>query len=248
MPLHHLHTTYLAQLLSLPPLPPDLLAWFTAQPVGTGGAEISPPPEAALAAARASVQQTLTRSPDSILSHLSKASFLGAELRVRSARNSSLVGISGLCISETASTFALIPRDNTVRIVPKAGTQFTLTYPAFAPPAPVPPEDGEPTPPVDMDRFERVCPKVEVDFLGSNFGYRSGDRAGRKFRPAQGGGGGSGWGEDWVRGEWSTVLDSMGDDEAAQAARGGEQEGGKKQRKKGKSRRKDPPSFGRILE
>lgn len=135
--------------------------------------------------------------------------------------------------------------DNTVRIVPKAGTQFTLSYPAFAPPAPTAPEDGEPTPAVDMERFERVCPRVEVDFLGSNFGYRSGDRAGRKFRPAQGGGGGSGWGEEWVRGEWSTVLDAIGSEEPAPNS---ENIGGKKQRKTGKSRRKDPPSFGRILE
>lgn len=83
-----------------------------------------------------------------------------------------------------------------------------------------------------------------MDLLGSAFAYRSADRAGRKFRPAQGGGGGSGWGEDWVGrvGEMGKTLIEM------EATVGGEQpvrekvNGGK--RKRNKSRRKDPPAWG----
>lgn len=79
--------------------------------------------------------------------------------------------------------------------------------------------------------------------LGTSFGYRSGDRAGRKFKLAQGDGGGNGWGEEWVKSEWEGVFASM-----EQTPNNGKKLekgiGAGGMRKKGKSRRKDPLAGG----
>jgi hypothetical protein len=148
-----------------------------------------------------------------------------------------------------------------------------------------------------MEQHLRLSPRISLTLLGTSFGFRSGDRAGRKFRPAQGGGGGSGWGEEWVEGEWSEVfrgLEATAEAEskeargecgssrrqrnrkatttavAATAAAGGKtgevsadldsvivglgtpRELGEAKivhrRKRGKSRRKDPPTWGRFEE
>jgi len=100
--------------------------------------------------------------------------------------------------------------------------------------------DGEVGDGIDWKGFMKVCPMVEVDLLGSSFGFRSGDRAGRKFRAGQGGGGGSGWGEEWVKGEWQGILGMV--DAKVEGDLDGE---GRKKRKRGKARRKDPLAGGR---
>ena len=94
-----------------------------------------------------------------------------------------------------------------------------------------------------------TAPRISVPLLGTNFGFRSGDRAGRKFRPTQGGGGGSGWGETWVKGEWSEVLGLLGEEKVESRVKGGARRGESGvpvKRKRGKSRRKDPPAFGAL--
>lgn len=82
-----------------------------------------------------------------------------------------------------------------------------------------------------------------MTMLGTNFGYRSADRAGRKFKLAQGDGGGNGWGEDWVKGEWDEVFSAIqGSTKSGRKVENGLGSGG--MRKKGKSRRKDPLAGG----
>jgi ribonuclease P protein subunit POP4 len=220
-------------------------------------------------------------SAEGIQSKILKSDLTGSILLIIASRNPSLIGIKGIVIEETASTVRLISRDDIIRIIPKNGTQFQLSFPAYAPPPMTEDqrrdvERGEPEPAVDWEEHARSCPRVQLDILGTSFGYRSADRAGRKFRPAQGGGGGSGWGEEWVRGEWSGVLEGVeqemearkcpttklaqgkvserasrkGNGRKAGSGQGASESGhdanGDKKRKRGKSRRKDLPQWGRL--
>lgn len=181
--------------------------------------------------------------PESIQTALSKSDFTGSHLLVLSSRNPSLVGIRGIVIEETASTFRLVSPDHTARVIPKNGTQFELSFPAYSPaPAPASASIGDTRAKgeageageeqqrdagdpgmsiVDMEHHLRRSPRISLTLLGTSFGFRSGDRAGRKFRPAQGGGGGSGWGEEWVEGEWSEMFRCL---EAATMAEAGKAE------------------------
>lgn len=310
LPLHHLHTLYLCSLLSLPPLPTN----------SADDPRSSTTPK-----------HTLPLAPEPLQSKLSKADFTGASLRVISARNDSLNDLRGIVIEETAGTFRLVGEDGIARVIPKNGTLFEVSFPAYAPPTtmasstdaqvasrtangpgqktgsgneigskgnrrearPEPgasgtssagqinihqPEEQEiesepytttlhPYPPHFFANYLAITPRITIPLLGTAFGFRSGDRAGRKFRPAQGGGGGSGWGEEWVKGEWAGVLDLLDDgtplsstkrkngvmaDGSSAVATGtgagvGALSGGLGKRKKGKARRKDPPSWGHFL-
>ena len=216
LPLHYLHTHYLLQLLSLPPLPSSLPSAFPHLPLGI--------------------------SPESIQAKLVKADFTGILLHVTSSRNPSLTGIKGIVIEETASTFRLVTSTDKAKVIPKDGTLFSLSFPAYAIPPPVASDDGEVPEPMDFAGHIRGTPHIQVDLLGSAFGFRSGDRAGRKFRPAQGGGGGSGRGEVWVEGEWFGVLREV--DKGV--LKGKSAPAPKKRMKRGKSRRKDPPVGGTL--
>lgn len=104
-----------------------------------------------------------------------------------------------------------------------------------------------------MESYLSTTPRISVPLLGTNFGFRSGDRAGRKFRPTQGGGGGSGWGEEWVTGEWEHVLgllepgsDKSGSGISTRPKPKSGSDGKPVKRKRGKSRRKDPPAYGQL--
>ena len=239
LPLHHLHTTYMIQLLALPPLPSGL-----------------PDP----------VDDRLPAglTPDGVTSKLSKADFTGIQLVVLSSRNPSLEGIRGIVIEETGGTFLLVSEDDRVRVIPKQGTLFRLQLPAYSPslvhPNPQDPSDPDDiVPPLDLAEHLQVCPRIHLDILGSAFAFRSAERAGRKFRPAQVKGGGSGWGEEWVKTDLADVLDRV-ESEAGKVHRGdieGESPGEKNgkvvrgvgaagRRKKGKARRKDPPPGGSL--
>lgn len=230
-----MHLTYLTHLLQLPPLPPSL-------PQITVTSNQLPP----------------GISPEGIQSRLSKADLTGLSISVNSARNPSLVNCSGIIIEETSSTFRLVSPLSKLIVIPKSGTLFEILIPAFAPPQfdsageLYKQKDGERPAPLDWEEHKRVCPQIRVLLLGTAFGFRSGERAGRKFRPAQGGGGGSGWGEEWVQGEWAGVLEGLEKDLEARAAGGRKAEGKKVyvekkgKRKRGKSRRKDPPAWGRL--
>ncbi|BEJ14575.1 hypothetical protein CspHIS471_0403420 [Cutaneotrichosporon sp. HIS471] len=211
LPLHYLHCRYMAQLLPLPPCP-------TTRPI--------PIPEAPASHAPSLLPGL---SPEGLQSKLVKADLTGAKLRVRAARNASLTGASGLVVEETAGSFRLLDQDGRVRVVPKDGAQFAISFPVYTPP-----EESEDVV-VDYAAFVAQCPAIEVDILGSSFMFRSGDRAGRKFRPSMGWGG-SGWAEEWVQGEWS-FLNGLGEAKPYTSS---------KARKRGKSRRKDPSVQGSI--
>lgn len=158
-----------------------------------------------------------------------KADMTGAKMSVRAARNPSLVGLSGIVIEETAGSIRLVGEDSRLRVIPKIGTQFTLRFPAYACGA-----SRE-----DMAEHIASTPQIEIDILGTAFAYRSGDRAGRKFRPAQGGGGGSGWAEEWVQAEWGDVLRKIHESDEKVDIKSN-------RRKRNKSRRKDPLAFGSV--
>ena len=235
LPLHYLHVLYLCKLLSLPPL--------------------SSAPVNQLPKYGANATQTPGGSAENVTGKLLKADFTGIRLKVLASRNASLIGIEGLVIEETESTFRLVPTDSRVRVVPKDGTQFHISFPAYAPVQDQDQEqenEGE----VNVERHLGISPRIELSLLGTNFCYRSADRAGRKFKLAHGGGG-NGWGNDWVSGEWSGILDA---DKGSRLGVTRSEKGGSRartkvpgpvpgtekglgaagMRKKGKSRRKDP--------
>jgi len=183
-------------------------------------------------------------SPGSIQAKLVKADFTGINLLITSSRNPSLIGIKGIVIEETASTFRLVTMSDKVKVVPKDGTMFRISFPAYSPRPVMERVDGEVSDPVDIgDHIER-SPQIQVNLLGSAFGFRSGDRAGKKFRPAQGGGGGSGWGEEWVDGDWARTLRLLEDVTSVSTSGVGAMQ--ERKRKRGKSRRKDPPAWGAV--
>ncbi|WVQ72576.1 hypothetical protein IAR50_002134 [Cryptococcus sp. DSM 104548] len=221
VPLYHLHTLYICQLLALPTLPSPIPS--------------SLPPS----------------NPEPLQTKISKADFTGIFLSVIGARCDSLIGIEGIVIEETAETYRIVVKDDKVRVVPKQGSLFRLSFPAFSPPPPEPLAEGTvPSPhPRDLTHHLATCPRIEMDLLGSAFAYRSIDRAGRKFRPAQGGGGGSGWADSWVAkvGEMGQILDEVDgwkSSNRAEEISGAKQ--GPSKRKRNKSRRKDLPAWGNL--
>ena len=161
-----------------------------------------------------------------------------------SSRNPSLIGIKGIVIEETASTFRFVTQQDKVKTVPKDGTKFSISFPAYAIPSKSPRTDGAFPEPLDVAGHIENTPHIEVSLLGSAFGFRSGDRAGRKFRPAQGEGGGSGWAGEWVDGDWARALRVLEEQEP----KGRASVTVKGRRKRGKSRRKDPPAGGTLQE
>lgn len=271
IPLNHLHTQYLINLFALPPLPSIQASLDTTT--------ASSRPVSSSTRTQASVPGWPKSVPsiDSISSKLLKADFTGISLKVISSRNASLVGIYGVVVEETASTFALISSDDKVRVVPKDGTQFEVRIPLYAPAqqttstveseGPNAQDDLDDRPqPIDMAAHIADSPSFLITLLGSNFCFRSGERAGRKFKLAQETGGGNGWGEGWVRGPWSEVLDAMEPQSSRQSGLGkkSHQASGEGhpidslndagaitkspsvRRKKGKSRRKDPVPGGSL--
>ncbi|ORX33552.1 hypothetical protein BD324DRAFT_654010 [Kockovaella imperatae] len=272
LPLHYLHTLYLIQLFALLPVPRNLVPYTSTSTQGRS---------------RQTPRLPEGMTNDGITTLLSKAEFTGMEMSIVSSRNSSLVGLKGIVVEETAMTFALVAPDSKVRIIPKEGTLFRVHFPAYAPESsgivPPPPAQTESSirrqnkindqtaANLEAERLNdgtfhtlsqhlAICPRIQIDILGSSFLYRSAERAGRKFRPAQGRGGGSGWGENWVKAEWSEVLQAM--EQASKGARQGTTEtlvsnecemdvasgekgvGATGRKKRNKSRRKDPPAGG----
>lgn len=97
-------------------------------------------------------------------------------------------------------------------MIPKKNSLFTLSFPAYsfaslAPPRPdvdtphdTSADDPEPTatysPPISATEAVLArTPRVEIDILGGAFRFRGSDRAGRRFKVANGGGG---WAEEWA--------------------------------------------------
>ncbi|RXK37297.1 hypothetical protein M231_05439 [Tremella mesenterica] len=102
-------------------------------------------------------------------------------------------------------------------------------------------------------------PRIQIDILGDNFCHRSVDRAGRKFRPTQIPG--SGWAEEHVRlpveegfGDLLRNLEREERDSGQVKSLSSDRRNGKERskvkvvgrRKRDKSRRKDPPAWGKY--
>lgn len=62
---------------------------------------------------------------------LLKADYHGAEITVIASRCPSLIGHKGIVVMETKQTFQIIKSDNTLKILPKKGTNFTLTLDGY---------------------------------------------------------------------------------------------------------------------
>ncbi|KAJ9119800.1 hypothetical protein QFC24_005513 [Naganishia onofrii] len=213
LPLHYMYLSYLSEMLPLPPFPAN----GTSQPAAvTRTTPAGPPllPNARLPNGLGCEQ---------VSSRIVKADFTGAIIRVKKAKNPSLVGHSGIVIQETAETFKLVTPANVVKVIPKQNALFTLSIPAYSfatlPHSPssllpsiamvptpkttatatsTPPPPPPPPPTTDPTRFMQTLlsvPKIELDILGSSFTFRAEDRAGRKYKPGSAGGG---WGEEWV--------------------------------------------------
>ncbi|WRT63563.1 uncharacterized protein IL334_000468 [Kwoniella shivajii] len=268
IPLNRLHVTYLISLLSLPPLPfPNQNASFsrstsTSTSTSTISSNLTPN----------TTSTAPTINSEIILSKLSKADFTGIYLSIKSSRNPSLIAHCGIVIEETCSTFRIVNKQNKVKVIPKDGTLFTLSIPAYSPNTTTKgatnptdaPDTGRGEDGVDEDEdedeerglesFLSKCPKYEISLLGSSFTNRSGDRAGKKFRPSQGHGGGSGWAQDWVNTDWQDTFSRLSDmlcenKEQETPVKGRKKHGAngrnrQGKRKRNKSRRKDPPAFG----
>ncbi|KAK6904905.1 hypothetical protein I203_105724 [Kwoniella mangroviensis CBS 8507] len=239
IPLNHLHTNYLFQLLSLPPLPSP-----SSSKINTTN-DVTP-----------------TINSEVVLSKLSKADFTGMKITVISSKNPSLVNQKGIIIEETCSTFRIVTEiDNKVKVIPKNGSLFRIHVPAYSPlhgmssdtqnmDIDMGDQHGSG---LDLEEFLNKCPRLQIDLLGSNFLNRSGDRAGKKVKPLQGNGGGSGWAQDWIKEtDWEKTFNLLEDEldetnnRKATPAKGKKRGGGGegKKRKRNKSRRKDPPAFG----
>lgn len=122
---------------------------------------------------------------------------------VKEAKNKDLKGIQGIVVQETSGCFKLVTTkdqvkgelaslcfessSNALAVVPKNNSLFLISFPAYS------------TTPGDT----RPIPTIEIDLLGSAFCFRTGDRAGRKFKI---GGAGNGWGDEWVVGSESYLA------------------------------------------
>ncbi|KAF8512247.1 RNase P/MRP p29 subunit [Gautieria morchelliformis] len=102
----------------------------------------------------------------SMQAKLVKADFHGSIISVRSAKNPSLVGCSGIVILETENTFKVVTIHNKLKVIPKQNSVFVFTIPLYAPSPDSPAPD----------------PMIEFELYGDQFAFRSSDRATRKFK------------------------------------------------------------------
>jgi ribonuclease P protein subunit POP4 len=93
-------------------------------------------------------------------------------------------------------------------VVPKKNSLFTFSFPAYSFNSLAPPmTDAEEAsddatqealydpPTKTIQAILDTVPRIEIDVLGGSIRYRAADRAGRRFKVANGGGG---WTEDWI--------------------------------------------------
>ncbi|KAJ9095984.1 hypothetical protein QFC21_005346 [Naganishia friedmannii] len=168
LPLHYMYLSYLSEMLPLPPYPSSgTLPTFTT----------------AIPALLPNARLPNGLGCEQFSSRIVKADFTGAIIRVKKAKNPSLIGHSGIVIQETAETFKLVTTANIVKESAAATAASTPSSP------PSPPD------PTKFIKTLLTIPKIELDILGSSFTFRAEDRAGRKYKPGSAGGG---WGEEWV--------------------------------------------------
>ncbi|KAK7202512.1 hypothetical protein BZA70DRAFT_285265 [Myxozyma melibiosi] len=91
---------------------------------------------------------------------LSAADYHGAFVTVMRAKCVTRVGIAGIIVRETKSSFLIVTKKNEIKIVPKENTVFLISIGGH-------PDDAK---------------KLSVMLYGSNLLYRAADRGGRKFK------------------------------------------------------------------
>lgn len=129
---------------------------------------------------------------------LVKADFHGSIITVRNCRNASLVGLTGVVIYETANAFRIVTRDDTIKLLPKAGAVFAFSVPAHAFSAPAPasnqhpassnqsPASSNPPPTLSLaNSTVNDIPHLEFELYGNQFLFRSADRTSKKFKPKE---------------------------------------------------------------
>ncbi|KAK9383367.1 uncharacterized protein V2V93DRAFT_364942 [Kockiozyma suomiensis] len=111
---------------------------------------------------------------------LSAADLHGAFITVHRARCVSRVGMQGIVIRETRSSFTIVTKQDTLKMIPKEGTVFRVPV---SRPRETAISDAE------QNSAEKIQTQVGEDealftFLvyGSNLIYRAADRGGRKFK------------------------------------------------------------------
>ncbi|GAA99918.1 hypothetical protein E5Q_06621 [Mixia osmundae IAM 14324] len=144
-PLHQLWLDYMAQLLNI----------ALAGPPDPSGLQTESPKPAYHDGLALGVQ-----------SKLLKADYMGCFLVVKDAKNVDLIGLKGLVIQETASTFRIVTRNDVVKIIPKRRSIFTFALPLQQQP-------------------DQPAQELTFEIYGNQFAYRSADRVARnsKMKP-----------------------------------------------------------------
>ncbi|KAG1735342.1 RNase P subunit p29-like protein [Suillus paluster] len=124
-------------------------------------------------------------SSSSMHAKLVKADFHGSLLTVCQSKNPCLVGLSGIVIHETENAFKVITRKDQLKLIPKQNSIFTLAVPLYST---LPQTQFEPAEAVSSALSGQCsatvldAPHIAFDLYGNQFGFRSADRAGRKFK------------------------------------------------------------------
>ncbi|GAA6023173.1 hypothetical protein JCM11491_003287 [Sporobolomyces phaffii] len=175
LPVHHLWLGYMAELLALPisvPPPPSTT------PATRQVASIPLPTFPSRAEPLPALAQELSINVGNIQTKLVKAEFVGSILRVRRAKNPSLVGLEGIVLQETQGTFKVVTPKSQIKgatvtvLLPKQNSIFTLVLPLES--------TGSRTGDVR---------ELSLDVYGDSFAYRSAERVGRKWKAGTGAGG-----------------------------------------------------------
>ncbi|KAF8622556.1 hypothetical protein AX15_006907 [Amanita polypyramis BW_CC] len=160
LPLHHLWMGYMSELLGLAPLSTAM--------------EMRPAPP--------------MPSSASMHAKLVKADLHGSMIKVHQSKNTSVLGLSGIVILDTANTFSIVTRQDKVKLVPKQNSIFTFAAPLYQivkPPVTQESLSGHQANeiPADYDTLTVLdVPHIEFKLYGNQFRFRSADRAGRKFK------------------------------------------------------------------
>lgn len=70
----------------------------------------------------------IDQKEDIILSKFTKADYHGAIMTIHHSKCSSLIGITGIVLHESAHMFSLVCTDNKARSIPKKETIFTISW------------------------------------------------------------------------------------------------------------------------
>jgi len=158
LPLHHLWLGYMSELLAL----------------STSSSVVSP-------------SSQILPGTAGMHAKLVKADFHGSIMTVRQSKNPCLVGLSGIVIHENENVFKVVTRKDQLKVIPKQNSIFAFAVPLFS----TLPSSSTSSADVldDSSPAEKLTvldgPHIEFELHGNQFRFRSGERAGRKFKPKE---------------------------------------------------------------